>query len=390
MKYTWRWFGPNDKISLEEIRQAGVSGIVSALHHVPTGTAWTVEDVARRAGLITKAGLSWDVVESIPVHEDIKRGEDSGQYVEAFIASMRAVAANGIKVICYNFMPVLDWTRTNIAWQRPDGAGALRFDMAEFVAYDVHVLKRKQAEDDYSPEQLKAGEACFARLTAQEVERIEQTVIAGLPGAELHHDRRSFTALLASYNGIGAAQLKDNLRGFIAKVAPVAEELGLRLCMHPDDPPMPLFGLPRVVSNVADYNWLLESADTPANGVTFCTGSLGAGAHNQIGEMFAALAARTHFLHLRNVTVEPDGSFYEAEHLEGRTDMVGLIRTILAEEQRRKAEGRADWQIPMRPDHGHLLACDRHRASNPGYSYAGRLKGLAELRGVAFALEQGA
>lgn len=390
MKYTWRWFGPNDPISLAEIKQAGASGIVSALHHVPTGTAWTVDDVASRARLIAKSGLSWDVVESIPVHEDIKRGADSGQYVDAFIASMRAVAANGIKVICYNFMPVLDWTRTNIDWARPDGAGALRFDMAEFVAFDVHVLKRKAAAEGYSAEQLKAGKAKFLQMSAQQIERIEQTVIAGLPGAELHHDRQSFTALLASYNGIGAKQLKDSLRRFIAKVAPVAEELGLRLCMHPDDPPLPLFGLPRVVSNLDDYKWLLESADVPANGVTFCTGSLGAGAQNQIGEMFTALADRIHFLHLRNVTVEPDGSFYEAEHLEGGTDMVGLIRAVLKEEQRRKAEGRVDWQIPMRPDHGHLLSCDRHRASNPGYSYAGRLKGLAELRGAAFALEQGA
>ncbi|MGE4612529.1 MAG: mannonate dehydratase [Paracoccaceae bacterium] len=390
MKYTWRWFGPNDPISLTEINQAGVSGIVSALHHVPTGTAWTAEDVASRAGLIAKAGLSWDVVESIPVHEDIKRGKDAGQYVDAFVNSMRAVAASGIKVICYNFMPVLDWTRTNIDWAQPDGAGALRFDMAEFVAFDMHVLKRKGAADDYAPEQLKAGEACFAQLTVKEIDRIEQTVIAGLPGAELHHDRQSFTALLASYDGIGETDLKDNLRSFIAKVAPMAEELGLLLCMHPDDPPIALFGLPRVVSNLADYKWLLGSADISANGVTFCTGSLGAAAQNQIGDMFEALADRVHFLHLRNVTLEPDGSFYESEHLEGRTDIVGLIRALLKEEKRRKAEGRADWQIPMRPDHGHLLDCDRHRASNPGYSYAGRLKGLAELRGVAFALEQSA
>ena len=340
--------------------------------------------------MIELAGLSWDVVESIPVHEDIKRGEDDGRYVEAFISSMRAVAANGIGVVCYNFMPVLDWTRTSLDWRRPDGAGALRFDMAEFVAFDVHVLGRRNAADSYTPDQFRAGKSAFLQMSSKDRERIEQTVIAGLPGSELHHDRASFSELLRSYDGIDAAQLRNNLRRFVSVVAPVAQELGLRLCMHPDDPPMPLFGLPRVVSNLSDYQWLLESADVPANGVTFCTGSLGAEPNNRIDEMFAALADRVHFLHLRNVTVEQDGSFYEDEHLAGRTDMVGLIRAVLKEEARRKAAGRTDWEIPMRPDHGHLLDCDRNRASNPGYSYAGRLKGLAELRGVAFALENGA
>lgn len=388
MLHAWRWFGPKDSVSLADIRQAGATGIVSALHHVPIGTPWTSEQVRERREQIEAGGLVWSVVESIPVHEDIKRGApDAARFIAAFVQSMRAVADNGIKTVCYNFMPVVDWTRTDLLHPTKTGAAALRFEMAEFAAFDMHVLKRPGASKDYSPAVLKRALQIAENLSPADAKRIERTIIAGLPGSELHHDLASFRALLASYAGISPDDMRGNLRRFLQAVVPEAHSLGIRLCIHPDDPPFPLFGLPRVVSNLDDLKWVLASVDAVENGITFCAGSLGSVAGNDVLALFPQVAERVHFLHLRNVTVDEDGSFEEAAHLDGRVDMAQLIRLVRTEERRRKAAGRSDWAIPMRPDHGHLFDADRGRTTNPGYSYIGRLRGLAELRGVERAVD---
>lgn len=372
---------------LADIRQAGATGIVSALHHFPIGTPWTSEAVRERRNMIAESGLTWSVVESIPVHEDIKRGAPGAdRFVEAFVQSMQAVSENGIHTVCYNFMPVVDWTRTNLFHPTGTGAAALRFEMAEFAAFDLHILKRR-ARHAYSDAVLEKADEIAANLSAEDAQRIERTIIAGLPGSELHHDRASFRALLDSYAGISADDMRQNLRRFLQAVVPEARALSVRLCIHPDDPPFPLFGLPRVVSGLDDLKWVLASSDLVENGITFCAGSLGSALRNDVLALFAAVADRVHFLHLRNVTVDADGSFEESAHLDGRVDMARLIRLIRQEERRRRSAGRTDWSIPMRPDHGHLFDVDRARATNPGYSYVGRLRGLAELRGVERAID---
>jgi len=384
MKETWRWFGPQDPISLAQVKQAGATGIVTALHHMYRGEAWPLAEVMKRKAEIEAAGLEWSVVESIPVHNSIKlRSGDFRFYVDAWKDSLRAVAQAGVKVVCYNFMPVVDWTRTDLKWALPCTGYALRFDAIDFAAYDIFILARKNAEAQYDGRRVNAARTRFEDMPDARRIHLERTIIAGLPGAEASYTREEFRRQVSEYEGVTEDDLRANLLAFLREIAPVAAELGLRLCIHPDDPPWSLFGLPRVMSTAEDVRAIFGAADVAANGLTFCVGSFGARADNDLEAMVREFAPRIHFAHLRQVRRDEDGSFYEAEHLDGSSDMVGVVRALLEEEARRKREGRADAEIPMRPDHGHLLADDIDKKTNPGYSYVGRLKGLAELRGVA-------
>jgi mannonate dehydratase len=387
MIQTWRWFGPQDPVTLQDVKQAGASGIVTALHHLYRGEAWPLQDVMRRKEEIEAEGLTWPVVESIPVHDAIKlRSPLRAQYIAAWKDSLRAIAKGGIKIVCYNFMPVVDWTRTDLMWVSPSTAFALRFDLIDFAVYDVLVLQRKGAEADYSTEQIATAKHRFEAMPEDRRKNLEQNIIAGLPGAEASYDRESLRRKIEEYEGLTPEDLRANLISFLQEVVPVAEELGVRLAIHPDDPPWSLFGLPRVVSTAADARDILHGIDTPANGLTFCVGSYGARADNDLLAMIREFGPRIHFAHLRQVTRECERSFHEAVHLDGSSDMVGVISALLEEEVRRCNDGLADHEIPMRPDHGHLLSSDLHAKSNPGYSFVGRLKGLAELRGVMHAL----
>lgn len=384
MKECFRWYGPDDPVPLAHIAQAGASGIVTALHSIYDGSAWPEEEILKRKAIIEDAGLDWAVVESIPVHNSIKTATaDRDRYIGWYKDSMCGLAKAGVHTICYNFMPVVDWTRTELRHPMPNGALALRFDAVDFAAYDAFVLKRAGAEGDYTPERLKEAEARLAERGDDGMAAIERVLIAGLPATERSYDRESFRAALADYDGVDREALHGNLAYFLREITPVAEEHGLRLCIHPDDPAFPLFGLPRIVSSAEDARRLLAEADSPANGLTFCTGSYGTRAENDLPAMVREFGPRIHFAHLRNVTREPDGSFHEADHLGGSTDMAAVVLALLEEQERRQGEGREDWQIPMRPDHGHLLADDIGKDRiNPGYSLIGRLRGLAELRGV--------
>jgi mannonate dehydratase len=383
MEHTWRWFGPNDPIPLRHIAEAGATGIVSALHQIPGGTPWHDDAIAERKALIEAEGLRWSVVESIPVTNAIKsRSGDWRSDLEAWKATLRALGRAGIRTVCYNFMPIVDWTRTDLAWPIPHRGVALRFDIVDFVAYDAFVLKRNGAEGDYAAETVSAAKARAGAMTDARKGELEKIILAGLPGSDFAYDRTRFLELTQQYVGMTPDDLRATLVAFLEEVTPVAEEAGIRLAIHPDDPPMPLFGLPRIVSTGADAKALLDAVPSPANGLTFCVGSYGSRADNDLVAMVRGLGPRIHFLHLRNVTIEAPGVFHEAEHLGGESDMVAIIGAIVAEEQRRAAEGPTDRRIPMRPDHGHLLSADPVRNANPGYSYLGRLKGLAELRGV--------
>jgi mannonate dehydratase len=389
MEQTWRWFGPADPIPLSHVRQAGATGIVTALHHVPAGVPWSDAEVAARKQLIESAGLTWSVAESIPMPESIKlRTADCAAAIETWKQSLRACARAGVKTVCYNFMPVVDWTRTDLMWQLPSTGHALRFDMTDFAAYDLFILRRPGAEQSFTPAIAAAAETRFAAMSDDDRERLERTIIAGLPGADFSYDRTALRRLIDAYENTDATALAANLANFLAEVAPVAEAEGVRLGIHPDDPPIPLFGLPRVVSTASDLRRILDDVPVDASGLTFCVGSLGARDDNPLVEMAQEFAARIHFAHLRDVTRETDGSFYEAEHLEGSNDMIGVIDALLAEERRRAADGHAQMAIPLRPDHGHLLGDDGAKRSNPGYSYVGRLKGLAEIRGVMRTLDR--
>jgi len=388
VKETWRWFGPQDPVSLDHVRQAGATGVVSALHHLYRGEAWPLDEVRKRKAEIEAAGLTWSVVESIPIHNSIKlQSGPFREFTDAWKDSLAAVAKGGIKIVCYNFMPVVDWTRTDLRWRLPSSGYALRFDVTDFAAYDLLILQRAGAESDYEEEMIAAARARYDAMTESRRNELEQTIIAGLPGAEGSYDRAALRELIHQYKNVIASELRGHLISFLREVVPVAEELGIRLAIHPDDPPWPLFGLPRVVSTAEDARSILAGVDTAANGLTFCVGSYGALADNDLPAMVNEFAPRIHFVHLRQVMREADGSFYEAEHLRGSSDMVGVISAVLREEARRRKQGRLDSEIPMRPDHGHLLADDIGRKVNPGYSLVGRLKGLAELRGVVEGLK---
>ncbi len=388
MKETWRWFGPQDPITLQDIKQAGATGIVTALHHIYRGEAWPLDEVLKRKAEIETAGLEWSVVESIPVHNSIKLQSPGRQkYIAAWKDSLQAIAKAGIKIVCYNFMPVVDWTRTDLRWQLPSTAYALRFDVTDLAVYDLFILQRKNAEKDYSDEQVKFAQSRLNQMSDDRRDDLERTIIAGLPGAEASYDRKAFRKMLEEYEGMCADDLRLALAAFLQEVVPVAQELDVRLAIHPDDPPWPLFGLPRVVSTSADARKILAASDAQANGLTFCVGSYGARADNDLLAMVREFGPRIHFAHLRQVMREADGSFYEAEHLRGSSDMAGVIRCLLEEETRRRSTNQPDHEIPMRPDHGHLLSADVNKNVNPGYSYLGRLKGLAELRGLIHGLQ---
>jgi len=383
MKETWRWFGPGDPVPLDYIKQAAATGIVTALHHLYRGEAWPLDEVCKRRDEILAAGFVWSVVESIPVHNSIKlRSGPYANFIGAWKDTVAAIAKAGVKVVCYNFMPVVDWTRTDLQWRLPTTGYALRFDSVDFAAYDLFILERKDGGADYPENVVGAARARFQSMPEARKSDLEQTIIAGLPGAEASYNRETIRGLIAEYQGMTAAELRTNLIAFLREVVPVAQENEVRLAIHPDDPPWSLFGLPRVVSTAADVRAILAACDTLANGLTFCVGSFGARADNDLIAMAREFGTRIHFLHLRQVTREPDGSFHEAEHLAGSSDMVGVIRAMMEEEAQRRRSGRPDHEIPMRPDHGHLLADDIGKKVNPGYSLVGRLKGLAELRGV--------
>jgi mannonate dehydratase len=390
VKETWRWFGPQDKVSLDHIKQAGATGVVTALHHLYRGEAWPREEVLKRKAEIEAAGLVWSVVESIPIHNSIKlQTGPFRQFTDAWKDSLAAVARAGVKIVCYNFMPIVDWTRTDLRWQLPSTGYALRFDVLDFAAYDLFLLRRPRAEEEYPAERIAKSQARYEAMSEKRRDELERTIIAGLPGAEASHSRSAMQRLLAEYEGVTAENLRAHLIAFLREVVPVAAELGVRLAIHPDDPPWSLFGLPRVVSTAEDARAILAGVNVPENGLTFCVGSYGSRADNDLLAMVREFASRIHFAHLRQVTIEANGSFYEADHLQGSSDMVGVICALLKEEAHRRKQKQADHEIPMRPDHGHLLADDISRAVNPGYSLVGRLKGLAELRGVVQGLKYG-
>ncbi|AJD50586.1 D-mannonate dehydratase [Thalassospira xiamenensis M-5 = DSM 17429] len=396
MKQTWRWFGPSDLVSIDDICQAGAHGVVSALHHVPSGAVWTSDEIARRHAEIATmkdgapSGLTWDVVESLPVSESIKRQVGPWRdHIEAYKQSLRNLADSGIRIVCYNFMPVLDWTRTHLNWRLANGATCMRFDLTDFVAFDLFILNRAGAENDYPAGIVAEAKNRFAEMTDKRRAELERTVAFGLPGSVENLSLDDLRALLETYAAIDADTLRANLVAFLEEVVPVAREVGIRMCCHPDDPPFALLGLPRIMSTEDDYAFIMRAIDIAENGITLCSGSLGVRPENDLPGMMRRWGDRVHFIHLRNTKRESEGlpcSFHEAEHLDGDTNMVDLIEEILREEARRKAAGRADWNIPMRPDHGQDILDDLNRKGQPGYPAIGRLKGLAELRGVMMAL----
>ena len=389
MRQTWRWFGPDDLVQLSHVKQAGAVGIVSALHHLNDGRAWPADEIAKRKAEIEAAGLTWDVVESIVVHEDIKtRGPRRAELIDNYKASIRAVAAAGIHTVCYNFMAITDWTRTDLEAPMPHGGTALRFDIVDFCAYDLLVLKRDGAAADHPAERIAEATKRLAAMSESDLALLEKNLIGWVPAREFIFDRASFRKALDVYKEISVEGMRENLIAFLREIMPTCEEAGVRMAIHPDDPAFPIFGLPRVVSRENDARALIEAVVSPSNGLTLCTGSYGSNGGNDLVHMAKAFGPNVHFAHLRNVTKEPDGSFHEAEHLEGDADMVGVVAALMKEEQRRKGEGRADWEIPMRPDHGHAIVDDIGKKVNPGYSCIGRLKGLAELRGIMRTFEK--
>ncbi|WP_421759104.1 mannonate dehydratase [Devosia sp.] len=396
MRQTWRWFGPADLASIDDVVQAGAEGIVTALHHIPNGTVWSPKEIAKRQQLVrvrkdgSPSGIEWDVIESLPVSEDIKKQKGAWRELIAnYKESLRNVAAAGLEMVCYNFMPVLDWTRTDLRWGLPNGGSCMRFDINDFAAFEIHILKRPGALEAFTPAVVEEAARRFAALDDAGQKQLARNVTMGLPGSTESMTLEDVRAHLAEYGNISADRLRQHFIDFLSEIVPVAEEVGVRLGCHPDDPPFPLLGLPRIMSTASDYQAILDAVDSPANGMTLCSGSLGARPDNDLPAMMRQFGPKVHFLHLRNVKRDSDaisGSFFEAEHLGGDTDMVALIAAILTEEARRKREGRADWEIPMRPDHGQDILDDLTRRAQPGYPTIGRLKGLAELRGIMTAL----
>ena len=389
LEETFRWYGPNDAVTLAAIKQTGATGIVNALHHIPSGEVWTTDEIKKRKKIIENGGFSWSVVESVNVHDSIKIGTpDRDLAIENYIQTLKNLAAEGIKTVCYNFMPVLDWTRSDIDYRLPNGASALRFHAPAWRAFDLYILERPEAVNEFTPEEQQAAKKYLDSLSKEEITQLTNNMMAGLPGTRDVLTVEQFKGFLSKYDGVDTKTLKANMAYFLQAIIPEAEKVGVKMCVHPDDPPFPIFGLPRIVSTEKDLNDVVNAAPSPSNGLTYCTGSLGARGDNDLPGIVERLGQHFHFLHLRNVKREADGSFYEADHLDGSTDMYAVMKNIILEQKKRQDSGRTDIAIPMRPDHGHKLLDDFNYNTFPGYSVIGRLKGLAELRGLEMGVKR--
>ena len=389
MKESLRWYGVNDLVPLSAIKQAGAKTVVSALHDIPNGTVWSVSEIKSYKALIESEGLKWEVVESVPVHEDIKKRKGNYlTYIENYKQTLKNLAICEIYTVCYNFMPVLDWTRTHLYKKLEDGSTALYFDIDAMRAFDLFIAKRKNAKNDYSKMEFNSAKIYFSKLTSNEIETLTKSIIAGLPGAEERYTLDQFNERIDAYKNLSQEDLRNNLIQFLKDIIPTAESSRINMCIHPDDPPNGLFGIPRVVSTEKDLQLLFTAVPSKNNGLTFCTGSFGVRVENDLLEMFTINADRIHFLHFRSTERDSKGNFFEANHLEGDVDMFLMVKAALQEEEKRKTEGRVDWEIPMRPDHGHQMLDDLKKTTNPGYSAIGRLRGLAEIRGLALGIKR--
>jgi mannonate dehydratase len=389
LKQTFRWFGPGDPVALSAIKQTGASGIVTALHHIPCGDVWDREAIRRRKAVIESAGFNWAVVESVNIHESIKIGSaERDRYIDNYIQTLQNLASEGVFTVCYNFMPVLDWTRTHLDYRLANGASALLYNASALAAFDLYILERENAFNEFTTEQQAAAKHYLDGLSDEDRTLLTNTILAGLPGTDEVFTIAEFKEHLNKYSEVNTQALKENLFYFLRAIIPYAEKLGIKMCIHPDDPPFPILGLPRVASSLNDLTVIVNSYPSVANGITLCTGSLGASGKNDLPEIISRLGDKIHFLHLRNVARQSDGSFYEADHLTGSVDMYAVMKAIINEQMARKNAGRSDIAIPMRPDHGHKLLDDFNYNTYPGYSVTGRLKGLAELRGLEMGIKR--